>query len=230
MNQKHLDKIIKCLELSKSSNPNEAANALEKARKLMRKYGFTESDIEFIEMGETTSRSKIQKKPAAYVSVLIANIANVFEVVPLLLKCRAGAYVEFVGVKEGALVAAYTFDVLYRKLMTERKKYLSEITMGNSLITKTEKTARADRYCEGWVMAVDNNIKSDTMDQAKKDHIHSFIKHRNQEDIPQAKTTRRTGGQIDDYIAGGIDGKDVRINTPVNGNEQHKLGMDSAAY
>jgi Protein of unknown function (DUF2786). len=33
MNQKYLEKIIKCLELSKSSNPNEAANALEKDAK-----------------------------------------------------------------------------------------------------------------------------------------------------------------------------------------------------
>ncbi len=57
--QKHkaLKKIAKCLELSNSSNINEAAQAIKMAQRLMHKYGLDEDDINFIRLGKTISQS-----------------------------------------------------------------------------------------------------------------------------------------------------------------------------
>lgn len=222
MNPKHLEKIKKCFDLSKSSNPNEAANALAMARKLMRKYGLSDEDIEFIEMGETTSRSRIQRKPNAYVSVLVSEIAKSFQVIPMLETCYEGSFPQFIGRKDAAMMAAYAFDVLYRQLINARKQYLSTL---NPRMRKQNKTVRADRYCEGWVIAVTENLKAEKLPEEEETRIKSYMKRVNEsgKEPEAAKTTRRKGGSRDDYSSGVQDGSNVRVNTPVHGDEPAKL-------
>lgn len=221
MNPKHLEKIKKCFDLSKSSNPNEAANALAMARKLMRKYGLSDEDIEFIEMGETTSKSRIQVKPTAYVNFLFSNIADVFQVMPMLLQTDLGAFPQFIGRKESATMAAYAFDVLYRQLMNARKLYLSTLS---PRMLKKNKTVRADRYCEGWAVSVIGNLKPEGLPKEEETRIKSYIDNRFKgETMDVAKVNRRSGGRDSDFYSGVTDGRNVQVNTPVHGTEQARL-------
>ncbi|PAS33390.1 hypothetical protein CGT72_10005 [Vibrio cholerae] len=221
MNPKHLEKIKKCFDLTKSSNPNEAANALAMARKLMRKYGLSDEDIEFIEMGETTSKSRIQTKPTLYVNFLLGNIADVFQVLPLVVQTDLGAFPEFIGRKEAAMMAAYAFDVLYRQMMNARKLYLLTL---NPRMLKKNKTVRADRYCEGWVVSVVGNLKPESLPKEEEAHIRSYIDNRFKgKALDVAKVNRRSGGRDSDFYSGVTDGRNVQVNTPVNGREQHKI-------
>lgn len=219
MNPKHLEKIKKCLDLSKSSNPNEAANALAMARKLMRKYGFSDEDIEFIEMGKTTSKSRIQRKPVVYVGVLVSEIAKAFQVIPMLVTSYEGSFPQFIGRKDAAMMAAYAFDVLYRRLMSARKQYLSTLS---SRMRKQNKTVRADRYCEGWVVSVTDNLKTEKLPEDEEVRIKSYMKYQNKDgkEPESAKSMRRKGGRHDDYQSGALDGSNVQVNTPVHGTEQ----------
>ena len=50
--QTALAKIKKCLELSKSANEHEAAQALKHAQHLMSKFGLTELDVSLAEVSE----------------------------------------------------------------------------------------------------------------------------------------------------------------------------------
>ncbi|HIF5940419.1 TPA: DUF2786 domain-containing protein [Vibrio parahaemolyticus] len=227
MNPKHLEKIKKCFDLSKSSNPNEAANALAMARKLMRKYGLSDEDIEFIEMGETTSKSRIQRKPVVYVGVLVSEIAKAFQVIPMLETNFEGSFPQFIGRKDAAMMAAYAFDVLYRQLMNARRQYLSTL---NPRMRKQNKTVRADRYCEGWVISVTENLKAEKLPVEEETRIKSYMKHQSQDgkEPEQAKSMRRKGGSRDDYHSGVLDGSNVQVNTPVHGTEQAKLSHSVA--
>lgn len=221
MNPKHLEKIKKCFDLSKSSNPNEAANALAMARKLMRKYGLSDEDIEFIEMGETISKSRVQSKPVAYANVLIQKIAGAFQVIPMLVQAESGSFPQFIGRKDLAMMAAYAFDVLYRQLMHARKLYLSTL---NPRMLKKNKTVRADRYCEGWVMSVVGNLRSDDLPKEEEDRIQSFISTLfKDEQLDVAKVSRRKGGRDSDFYSGMKDGRNVHVNTPVQSSEQRKI-------
>lgn len=50
--QKALDKIKKCLALSRSANEYEAAQALKHAQALMAQYGVNESDVALADVSE----------------------------------------------------------------------------------------------------------------------------------------------------------------------------------
>ncbi|MGT3574188.1 DUF2786 domain-containing protein, partial [Escherichia coli] len=52
---KHIEKLKKLLALAASGNPNEAALALRRARKLMDVHGITHSDIAMSDIDETIS-------------------------------------------------------------------------------------------------------------------------------------------------------------------------------
>jgi hypothetical protein len=221
MNSKHLEKIKKCFDLAKSGNPNEAANALAMAHKLMRKYGLSDEDIRFIEMGETTSKSKVQQKPVSYVNHLICSIADSFKVLPMLEAYRYdGAYPKFIGRKDSAMMAAYAFDVLYRQLKIARKSYLKSL---HSRMLKQNKTIHADRYCEGWVHAVTANLSTEELPEEEKKLITDYQQHKLGPSGKAAKTTRRKGGSLSDYRNGIDDGQQINVNQPVNGKESPKL-------
>lgn len=216
-----MDKIKKCFNLAKSSNANEAANALAMAKKLMQKYGLTNEDIEFIEMGETTSKSRIQNNPVAYVSVLVTEIAKSFQVIPILVsETYVGSYPQFIGRKDAAMMAAYAFDVIYRQLLQARKQHLSTL---NPRLLKKNKTIRADRFCEGWVVAVVENLKAEKLPEEENTRIRSYMAHRNDVTSGTAKVSRRKGGSPVDHLLGAHAGGKVHVNTPMTGTEQNKI-------
>ena len=222
MNPRHLEKIKKCFDLSQSGNAHEAANALAMAHKLMRKFGLSDEDIQFIEMGETASKSRIQRKPVLYITALLSNISNSFGVAPLLTQTYEGAFPCFIGRKDAAMMAAYAFDVLYRQLKLARKAYLATL---HPQMLRRNKTVRADRYCEGWVVAVVKNLNPEELPKEERDRIKAYRKHKegNSYSNKPAKTTRRKGGSSNDFLNGAKDGSRVNVNTPVNGTETMKL-------
>lgn len=226
MNEKHLNKIQKCFELAKSGNAHEAANALAMAQKLMKKYGMSDEDIQYMQMGETTSKSTIQQKPTKYVAHLIVSVANAFGVSALhhysgdTNKC----YPMFVGVKDKAMTAAYAFDVVYRQLKIARRNYIKEHLRGFS---NHAKTVKADVYCLGWVLAAVENIKPVEVSEEEQKKIEDFKLHRNPElkDEEPVETKHRRGGTRADLAAGEEDGSKITLSTPVSGTETVKIGV-----
>lgn len=223
MNDKQLDKIQKCLELSKSGNANEAANALAMAQKLMSKYGFSDDDLEFAEFGESISNLTIQQKPVLYVNALVTNIAQVFGVIPMVTIKGSKAFAEFVGLKHKADLASYSFDVIYKQLKIARTDYVK--TLHHRLL-KNNKTIRADSFCEAWVLAVIRNLVKSEISDDEKEKIQAYRKKdKSYSDHGTAKTTRRKGGTVNDYAAGQKAGSKIRVNTPMSGTETKKLGV-----
>ncbi len=220
MNPRHLEKIKKCFELGKSGNPNEAATALAMAHKLMRKYGLSEDDINFIEMGATTTASKIQKKPVAYAVNLGTSIASSFKCEVLLQYSYHGNNFKFIGRKDTAMMSAYAFDVLFRQLKLARKAFLATIHPRTS---KQNKTKRADCYCDGWVNSVVRNLDIEELPPEEKERITNYRKHIGAYTEKKAKSRQRKGGSISDYLTGSHDGKNVHVNTPIHGSKGERL-------
>src|SRR3546814_17733487 len=63
MNHEELDRVLnkiqKCLALSKSAEPHEAAAAMRQAQKLMDKYNIDNSTVELAEIGELRLVSRV---------------------------------------------------------------------------------------------------------------------------------------------------------------------------
>lgn len=164
---KILGKIKKCLALSGSSNPNEAATALRQAHALMEKHGVSAHEITMADIGEARAESKTMSrdKPAHWETRLAALVGKAFgcqimvhrSVLPKGLgHVNEGHYI-FVGLKQQAEVAAYTATVLMRKCKIARQQWLNENFAGIGVGikgVKAKKTRMADMFAEGWVEAI----------------------------------------------------------------------------
>jgi len=162
-----LAKIKKCLALSGSSNPHEAAAALRQARALMEKHDVGEHDVAMSEIGETCvdSLTQSRNKSAHWETRLASLVGTAFgcEVLVRSLEtpkgwrpANAGGYL-FVGLKQQASLAAYTATVLIRKCKTVRAQWLSEhfAGMGRGIAGgKRKMTRMGDMFAEGWVEAI----------------------------------------------------------------------------
>lgn len=151
-----INKIRKCLALAGSSEPNEAAAALRQAQKLMQQHGIDHPALLAASIGEDWAKAGASKTPPRYEAQLVWIIGQAFNCEPVFSprvnKARTalvGGYV-FVGVQPAPEVASYTFEVLRGKLAKARATYM-DIALKRY---RKNKTAAADKFCEGWVRAV----------------------------------------------------------------------------
>ncbi len=61
-----IDKIKKCLALSRSANEHEAAAALRQAQKLMQQYRIEMSDVDMSDIAESGIAATVARKPARW--------------------------------------------------------------------------------------------------------------------------------------------------------------------
>lgn len=171
-----IDKIKKCFALGKSSNKNEAAAAIEKARKLMDEYQLTEDDIKLAEVSTSNSKTSSGAKLPAWVSELIACVARAFNCKSAYgqdydpVKYTPYGSVEFIGIGISPELAKFTFDVLYRQLCEARKEFIRKHVATTT--SKKRKTERADLFCLAWTATVRKKVeefaKKDTPESVKR--------------------------------------------------------------
>jgi len=151
---KIISKIHKCLRLSESGNPNEAAAALRQAQALMRKYGIKEQDVAS-EVHESSAHSGGYFNPPYWAVALSELIAQAFE-------CRA--YISrreeqrpvfrFIGVDYSAAIAAYTFTVLFRQLRLSRRKYMDNLGIDEN----TERYRQGNVFAQAWLFRIAKTV------------------------------------------------------------------------
>lgn len=164
---KILGKIKKCLALSGSANPHEAAAALRQANALMAKHGVSTHEITMSDIGESAIDSKTMSrdKPAHWETRLAALVGSAFGcqiMVQRFALPKGGGYANeggyiFVGLKHQAEIAAYTASVLIRKCKNARQQWLKDNLegLGRGLKGgKAKMTRMGDMFAEGWVSSI----------------------------------------------------------------------------
>lgn len=163
-----LDKIKKCLRLSKSAEPHEAAAALRQAQKLMERHNVSEDDLHASEIGQSRVRSRASAtRIKGWEGELAWLIAEAFA---CELVWAAGSsygrtademfgHFIFVGREADREVAAYTLDVLGRLVTRARTEFLKPLSVAPGL-TRKDRTFRADSYCHGWVARLKETVET----------------------------------------------------------------------
>lgn len=146
------DKIIarikKCLELSKSPNPNEASVALRQAKAMMAKYNITLSEIEQLSIFSAKVTST-RKSPMKYERYLHSAMAKAFVCTIILEKDTEGkANFVYYGREADVRVATYMYEVLLRALQESRREFRKAYAGDKNLNNLT------NSFCEGWTSAV----------------------------------------------------------------------------
>lgn len=208
---KALDKIKKCLRLATSANPHEAAAAMRQAQALMQKHGIGQTDVSMADVMECTAVAGSKKTPAKW-EVLLANTVSNAYACKVLFAGGVGRW-NFIG--EMAEVAGYTMTVLLRQVRQARRDFTLSKLQRCKHVTKVR---RADVFCEAWVHAVHEQVK--TFAGGKISLAVEQYLARHYPDLAQLRhrdwntTSRRKAGvrAINDAMHGLLAAADVRLN------------------
>jgi len=233
MHDNILRKIKGCLALASSSNPNEAAAAVQRAQALMAKYGLTREDVAASDVSARSTLAGCGKTPPAHIIRLCRMINDAFGTAFVYAPewdfsgWRWVGRVEFYGVGSAPEIAGYTYEVLERQLRRDRLKYVS--TLPKRLKRET-KVRRGDLYAQGWVHAVRSKVTPRYVSEQEEMALAAYKDQRWQGSL-ESFSGRNTAikGRVHDLgalSAGLADGKQVSLHQGVTGDSAGPLGLE----
>ena len=224
-NDKILDKIKKCLALSKSSEPHEAAAALRQAQKLMSAHGVSETSVKLSEVCEQDVKSKFsvsQVKP--YEFKLINIIAKAFGCKVLWKKAHSSFgskdyYGKFIliGMKSRIDLCAYTCEVMQRKMYTAKNKFVKTL---DSTAPRDYKTAQSNGFMLGWATKIEETVKVFAGTSEESALIEKFIESKG-----KTKTGKLQNARVGQHgMQAGVEAASGEsIHRPMRGQDQLRL-------
>lgn len=217
-----ISKIRKCLALAKSANEHESAAALRQAKALMDKYQVDENDPSLLGIVEAGAMSGAISRPPQWERMLARVVANYFDCDIFYKEGIKTSEWQYMGIDPSPEIAVYSFAVLLRQLRAARKDYIA--TQLNRVRNKTNKIARANAFCEGWVITA--SMAMGKIHPNKE--IIARIKHYQEQAHPRLsdfkptslKVTRAVAQQShDDKFHGMRSGENAQIHTAMNGGK-----------
>lgn len=214
--QKALEKIKKCLALSKSANEHEAAQALKQAQALMKQYGIGTEEIKLSDVGEFGAQAAMTLPQWHW--NLTAVCAKAFDC-KRYLDVALGEMV-FVGVAGKQELAAYAYEVLLRQLRKARREYMA--TELKRVRIAKNKTYRADCFCEGWVNTVWRQVRLFAGSKEEAELVERYLEGKKLTDakartVSASSTAKAAGGY--DRFRGAEQGKEAQLHHAMNGTD-----------
>ncbi len=212
--KKIAEKIAKCLALGESTNPHEAETAQRQAKALMEKYSLSSSDVAAAPVHERTSKTGTRFNTPLYLCTLASITARAFS-------CDAinspgggyqGSVIKFLGVGAKPELAAYTFDVLRRRLIKDRAAYYATLKR----FKPSNRIRNASIFCDAWLFGVQKQVSgfAGNTDELiaiacykKKHYAHTIDETRSRTDVTEHDHKAIT--------AGILASKDVALHRPV---------------
>jgi hypothetical protein len=229
-------KLKKLFALSRSSNANEAALALEMAQKLMMEHGIKRNDVGEFEIIREDVKGGGNERPPKYEICLTANIATAFGC-QIAYGWHRGhesesGYIrgwyghEFVGLEHRVKIACFIAEVLLRKMKKARSEYMKKLTR---VRTRINKIKRADEFCFGWVCTVVEKLNQFTNTPDEQKEIDNYVANLGWGG--KLKSISRGAikkSAIDDFWNGRQAGTGVEIQNGIEGQGSGALLLEAA--
>lgn len=156
---KVIEKVKKLFALGKSSNENEAALAIERARSMMLKYNIEQGDL----AGEVEDIIEVNislatKNNLPAISLAIA-IGKAFMISPLMLKTKNGKRVtekqlKFIGAVSDIAAGTYVYSYILNLAETKSVAYYEQIRYRKDRWTPSEAKKVKSDYAYGFIQAI----------------------------------------------------------------------------
>lgn len=216
---KAIRRLKKLMALADSTNANEASAALARAQKLMENHGITHDDIELSGINESICDywPVGTSNPPRYMAYLLQVIKDAFGVDCILL----GNGICFYGLYNRPELAGYTFEVLGHQLIKARKGFIK--TQNKRIKTRT-KTARGDKFAEGWIIAVLNKVEALARTAREVELAERWLEKKYTRIV--TRPARQSGKTRDNDNAlnnGYREGQQASLHHPVNGQAQERI-------
>ncbi len=212
--EKVLEKIKKCLALSKSANEHEAALALKQAQALMEKHQITDSDVELSKISTEESERRVASRLADWQWDVAALVADVFG----CDKYKQGNRMYFYGFGNRPQIAAYAFDVVWRQISAARRNYLRHEWLQRD---KAKREYLANRFCEGWLYGARKVVQEFALSGDEQNRMEEYATKTLQIKYVKPKTIRANSSlrSAGDFAAcvGAEEGEKLQLHHAVNG-------------
>lgn len=223
-----LNKIQKCLALSKSAEPHEAAAAMRQAQKLMDKYNIDNSTVELAEIGELLIKSRVSvSRVKPWESSLMHMLAKAYGCKVLWAASnsyRADVFGTWrlIGLKTQLKLAEYTAEVLIRQLIKQRNDYVRSLP---DYLPRLAKAAQGDGFASGYVGAVRETVYAFSGYEELEPKLDNYLAKTFGE-LGKAKSQSRGVG-ASGLAAGRAAGSEVSLYHGVDGEAQRRLSGGS---
>lgn len=199
--KKIIDKIYKCLRLSESGNPNEAALALRQASSLMKKHGITDAQIMAAEVNEGTTQAGERYNPPFWALALANLVAEAFECRNLISR-QYGKSPEFrfIGLGCKAEVATYSYTVLHRHLSLAIEEFKLSAQDSDD---GTEENRRVEVFAQAWLFRVGRTVSEFVGENTDKAILDEYIEEKYGETVElTGEPTNTQNVDYDDILSG----------------------------
>lgn len=193
--ERRKEKLLKCLALSKSAEPHEAAAAMRQAQKLMAELNLSEADLlaEGISSAEVKTREGFGSCRLMDVLTTVMQEAFAVEVVYSRNPGSAARLnVSYIGPKQRVQMAEYCHRVVWRALMTAWDQFLEDNPEYKGV------GGQRQSFCEAWLWAVKAKVSALVITEDEARAIVRF-KEASYKNLTVSKPARILGG--DDLVA-----------------------------
>jgi len=220
---KILDKIEKCMRLSKSSEPHEAAAALRQAQKMMKMHGISEGELDAHGYANEKVSCPIQAGKAIplHLTVLVNIIQDTFGVISIVERERRVSDLSFAiryfGRADRVQLACYTHTVVFRAMMGAWAAYLRAHPE-----LRGQRGARTG-FLVGWLQAIKAQIIALAITDDEMTKMMALMESHYGRPLVKGKTNNMS---VDRNVvaAGRESGTSFTLHRPMN-NEIRKIGM-----
>lgn len=222
-----IEKVKKLLARASSSEPHEAALALQMAQRMMAEHNLTMETVEVGEIRSERLRSVATKSKAkGWELRLYDGIAKAIGCglmfsrgMDYVTDSRMYASYLFIGPTAEVQIARYAAHVLQRQLVRARARFTKGL---NPNMPRAHKTGEVDAYCSGWVASALSKVTPLAPHPARALAIRNYM---DRESDGGTIGTQQRAGSLDAMARGRTDGEDAELNRPVEGGaEQRSLG------
>lgn len=235
-----IKKIKKCLALSKSSNPNEAAIAMRQAQKLMQEHNISESVIDLPRIvASNRIRSQAVSRPKDYETWLMHIVKDSFGCALWFNMGNSyGAFTDevygsytYLGPEHQVAVASWTASYLLNRLRkarveyTEMARFAASERLGVSefRVKQSEVSKELDAFCLGWVHAISKKVVEFANPEAVQAEIDRQLKQALGGDLEESRKIKSkqsfNGATRASLQLGKLAGDGESIHRPMNGNQ-----------
>jgi hypothetical protein len=216
-----LKRLKKCMALSASPEPHEAAAAMRHAQAIMRELGITEADLAGIELEERLVKTREGFGRCRVMMHLSNMLEDIFGVESVFERNPGSAdrlNVRYIGAHERVLMAEYCHRVVWRAMCASWEKYLQEnpFYKGNS--------GKRMSFHIGWLSQVRDKVEAIHIEDSEKKAIRTHMERKYGKSLSTIKSQNASlsGGA---YYAGKEAADGFDIHRPIrqqNKNLEHK--------
>lgn len=214
-----LDRIRKCMALSKSANEHEAAAALRQAQKLMEIHQLTAADVALSDVKELSVKA-VMNRVTAWEAHLARLVADAFGCELIVGRQYEGLRWVLIGVAPHQEVAAYALEVLLRQCGTQRAAYVRRQPRSCKQATKV---ARGDAFAMGWAAGVEAAVQRLALG-ARDEALLAEYMAKTYPQLTSSKVVDRSKGvNLEHWARGLTAGRDAKLNHAMPGKAAQPL-------